>query len=326
VAYPVTFFDSTTDEASTSPIELGGGSREEANITLRAVAALHLVVETPTQQAGSIARAELRKIIFGMEVSAESAGFLDAMRTGTVEFTGVVPGHYELTQGDPPRIAELDATSSQEIDSSLGTPAVAVSGSLQFSNGAALPASLGIILSSLEDKTHAPLQTQCNNGSFNFAAVPPGAWELILASPSKSLPVTAITIGSRTQSGSQLTVRDKPLHLVATISQSETRVEGYARNKSGKGQPGVMIVLVPKVPSAFRALTRRDQSDSDGSFSLRDVAPGQYTVVAIEEGWELDWGRPEVISRYLSRGVAVTVTESSGKLLRLAEPVLVQRP
>ena len=119
-------------------------------------------------------------------------------------------------------------------------------------------------------------------------------------------------------------MRDPPIQLVATVSQSETRVEGFARNEKGKGQPGVMIVLVPKEPSAFPALVRRDQSDSDGSFSLRDVAPGQYTVVAIEESWELDWARQEVIGRYLSHGVAVTVTVSSGKLLKLSEAVPVQ--
>jgi hypothetical protein len=320
----MTYFDSTTDEVSATGIVLAGGSREEANVILRAVPALHLVVETPTQQAGSIARAELRKTIFGTEVSAESAGFLDAMRTGTVEFTGVAPGHYELTQGDPPRVAELDATTSQQVDPNLGTPTVAVSGSLQASNGSALPANLGIILSSLEDKPYAPLQTQCNNGSFNFAAVPPGAWELILASPTKSLPITAISIGNRTRAGSKLTVRDKPIQLVAMVNQSETRVEGFARNKDGKGQSGVMIVLVPKEMAAFLSLARRDQSDSDGSFSLRDVVPGQYTVVAIQDSWELDWARQEVISRYLSHGVAVTVTVSSGKLLKLSEAVPVQ--
>jgi 5-hydroxyisourate hydrolase-like protein (transthyretin family) len=325
VAYPVTFFDSTTDEASTSPIELGGGSREEANITLRAVAALHLVVETPTQQAGSIARAELRKTIFGTEVSAESAGFLDAMRTGTVEFTGVAPGHYELTQGDPQRVAELDATTSQQVDPNLGTPTVAVSGSLQASNGSALPENLSVRLNPVDGAPgHASLQTTSIRGAFSFRAVLSGSWELWAESPGKPLTITAITVGSRTRSGSQFTVRDKRLQLVATVSQSEMRVEGFARSKNGKGQPGVMIVLVPKEPSAFHALTRRDQSDSDGSFSLRDVAPGQYTVVAIQDGWELDWARPEVIGRYLSHGVAVTVTESSGKLLKLSQPVPVQ--
>jgi hypothetical protein len=76
--------------------------------------------------------------------------------------------------------------------------------------------------------------------------------------------------------------------------------------------------------AAFPALARRDQSDSDGSFALRDAAPGQYTVVAIENGWDLDWERPEVISRYLPGGIPVTVTEVSGKLVRLSQPVPVQ--
>jgi hypothetical protein len=85
-----------------------------------------------------------------------------------------------------------------------------------------------------------------------------------------------------------------------------------------------MVVLVPTEPEAMRSLARRDQSDSDGSFSLHDVAPGVYTVVAIENGWDLDWARPEVIGRYLPHGVAVTVTERSGKLVRMAESVPVQ--
>jgi hypothetical protein len=87
-----------------------------------------------------------------------------------------------------------------------------------------------------------------------------------------------------------------------------------------------MVLLVPKDLAAFPALARRDQSDSDGSFALRDAAPGHYTVVAIENGWDLDWERPEVIGRYLPQGVAVNVTETSGKLVRLSQAVPVQSP
>ena len=125
------------------------------------------------------------------------------------------------------------------------------------------------------------------------------------------------------EGGNRLTVQDKPLQVVVTVSLGETRIEGFA-HKGEKGAYGVMVVLVPKDLAAFPALARRDQSDSDGSFALRDAAPGQYTVVAIENGWNLDWERPEVISRYLPGGVAVSVTESSGKLVRLSQPVPVQ--
>jgi hypothetical protein len=85
-----------------------------------------------------------------------------------------------------------------------------------------------------------------------------------------------------------------------------------------------MIVLLPKNRAIWRVLTRRDQSDSDGSFALPDVAPGDYTAIAIEEGWALDWTSPEAMARYLPGGTSVTVTEQSGSLIRLNSPVEVQ--
>ena len=83
-------------------------------------------------------------------------------------------------------------------------------------------------------------------------------------------------------------------------------------------------MLAPRDPASWWALMRRDQSDTDGSFTLRDVAPGQYTVVAIEDGWELDWSRPEAMARYLQQGTAVNVTAHSGNLIRLTSPIAVQ--
>ena len=51
----------------------------------------------------------------------------------------------------------------------------------------------------------------------------------------------------------------------------EMTVEGFAR-RGGKAAPGAMVVLVPKDPDSHRDLFRRDQSDQDGSFSLRVAA------------------------------------------------------
>jgi hypothetical protein len=102
-AYPITYYDSTTDQASATPVELTAGARVEANLTLQAVPALRLQVAVPRNQQGSLARPELRQSVFGTQIAAQSAGFLDAAATGSTEFTGVAPGHYELQQGDPPR-------------------------------------------------------------------------------------------------------------------------------------------------------------------------------------------------------------------------------
>jgi hypothetical protein len=135
--------------------------------------------------------------------------------------------------------------------------------------------------------------------------------------------VVSVTTSETAVAGNQLTVRDRSLAVVANVSQSLTRVEGFAR-KDGKGLAGAMIVLVPRLPSAYRALVRRDQSDSDGSFSLRDVPAGQYTVIAIEDGWKLDWTRRDTLARFLPGGVVVTVGDRPGAVVSLSQPVAVQ--
>jgi hypothetical protein len=100
-------------------------------------------------------------------------------------------------------------------------------------------------------------------------------------------------------------------------------VEGFAK-RDGKAVAGAMIVLVPKDREGNRDLFRRDQSDLDGSFSLREVVPGTYTVVAIENGWDLDWSEPGVIAHYCMKGHTISVSSRSAGTVPLVDPVEVQ--
>ncbi len=65
-------------------------------------------------------------------------------------------------------------------------------------------------------------------------------------------------------------------------------------------------------PARKRMLFRRDQSDSDGTFTLRAVLPGDYRVVAVAEGWDLEWTNAAVLKSYLARGIKIRV-EGGGK-------------
>ena len=100
-------------------------------------------------------------------------------------------------------------------------------------------------------------------------------------------------------------------------------VEGFVKRK-GQAAPGAMVVLVPKNPEANRQLFRRDQSDLDGSFSLRGVIPGSYTIVAIENGWDLDWSSPGVIAHYCQHGQTVKVGDLGRASVRLLDVVELQ--
>ncbi len=322
VAYPVTYYDSTTDDAVARPIVLSGGSREVADISLHAVPALHLTVPIPRRPNGSIMRAELQQTVLGTSVSAESAGYLESLQTGMAEMSGIAPGHYQLTEGNPPHVVDLDLTASEEVDASAGVPASVVAGTLRFTNGMPASEEVNLTLDRVDEHGVNQLVTAARGGRFRFENVPPGSW-LLWAVGSKPLTVVATSIGNQQHAGNIVTTRDRPLEVAVTLSKNETRIEGFAE-KDGKGLAGVMVVLAPKDPGAWRALIRRDQSDTDGSFALRDVAPGQYTAVAIEDGWSLDWSQPEAMARYLQQGTVVSVTANSGGLLRLTSPIQVQ--
>jgi uncharacterized protein (DUF2141 family)/5-hydroxyisourate hydrolase-like protein (transthyretin family) len=329
VAYPITYFDSTTDEASASPILLAQGSRMDANLTLHAVSAIRLQISAPRRQDGQLARPQLRQTIFGETVNNVSAGFLDAATTGSTEFVGVPPGQYELTQGDPPRVVELDATASLQVEPGAGLPAFPVAGTLETADGKPVTSFAMVTLEPADAAQGLkPLESSFNKGAFSFPAVPVGAWKLRAQVDGLPESVLSIVAAGQAHSGSAVTVHDHPLTLVARVTSGGPSVEGFAR-KDGKGVSGVMVLLVPRAlstlpdPSMLDRI-RRDQSDSDGSFSLHDAAPGQYSVLAIQDGWDLDWTRPGILARYLPAGIPVTVKATSENAVRLAEPVPVQ--
>ena len=335
VAYSITFFDGTTNEDAASPITLAGGSRAEANLVLHAVPALHITVPTSgSRETGPMhPPSTLQPTLFGTLLAPVGASIPSNRQDGMEEFSGIAPGSYEMKQNDPPRILDLDATASQQIDPKLSTPMIAVSVALRSVTGSTFEQQVVLVLQSLKNpETFVWMQPSPTAEGLRTATVCPGDWRLWAQNPGKSWQILSIETEGKSHPGNLVTVRNRPLSLVANLSEGATLIEGLAR-KDGKGMAGAMVVLVPQLrpglsdedTAVIETLSRRDQSDSDGSFALHDAVPGAYTVVAIEDGWDLDWMRPAVIARYLSKGISITITGQSGQLVRLPEPVPVQQ-
>lgn len=334
VAYPLTYYDSTTDESAATPIELAAGARVEANLTLQAVPALHLHVDAPPSQNGAPLPLSLHQLAFGTELNGGGSSFARNLSTGSGEIASVAPGHYELQMGDPPRLIEFEAETSGPVDPNQGAPLLAVNGHLLSASGAPLPAQLSVLLNRIDTTgDRQPVSMSARNGSFSFQAPSGSQWQLVVintAHPDASLTVLSVHAGAQSQPGDRFTVGSQPFTLTAEVSAAAARVTGFAR-KEGKPFAGAMIVLVPRGPAAqdpqaFAALIRRDQSDSDGSFALPNAVPGSYSVVAIRDGWSLDWTSPAVLSRYLPSGVPVIVLPDSAASISLSASVPVENP
>jgi hypothetical protein len=103
-------------------------------------------------------------------------------------------------------------------------------------------------------------------------------------------------------------VGSEPVELTLALSDSNATVNGQV-TRDGRPQSGVFVVLAPVDLNGGHSMWRSNQSDSDGTFNFPHIAPGEYTAVAIEKGWTLDWSRPEVIAAYLAHGERVTVAQ-----------------
>jgi protocatechuate 3,4-dioxygenase beta subunit len=318
VAYPVTYYDSTMDEASATALTLVSGSREEADINLHAVPSIHLRIPVTPGTRGQSAYLSVEQKVFGNVVNSERIQAGDPSQPA-VEITGVAPGTYDLEYGDPPRRATVNASSNIDVDPNAGTPMLSVSGKLVMAGGGPVPDVVGLALVS-PDEGQQPAQTFAGKDQFNFNAVPPGTWTLNASSSKGVLAVIATSIGGSVTAGDKLVVRDHPVSVVVTLSAAQTRLQGFARI-NGKGVSGVLVLLVPREPGSWPALMRTDQSDSDGSFNLRGVPTGRFTVIAIQDGWKLDWQSRDAIAPYLRSGVPVTINDQSGPVVSLAQPV-----
>jgi Carboxypeptidase regulatory-like domain len=107
-----------------------------------------------------------------------------------------------------------------------------------------------------------------------------------------------------------------------TASTDKTALSGIVL-RDEKPVAGAMVLLFPEDPDRSD-LIRRDQSDSDGTFTLPDVPPGRYRVLAIDNGHGLAYGNAAVIKPYLPSSQTITV--DAGKQLPLKVNVQARLP
>lgn len=163
-----------------------------------------------------------------------------------------------------------------------------------------------------------------SKGEAGFQQIPAGRYEPLVFGSSRAYSVLRISAEGAEVSGHTITVAPGSSPSVSlTLVGGSLNVEGIAK-RGNKPFAGAMVVLVPKDPDNNHDLFRRDQSDLDGTFSLLNVVPGTYTVLAIENGWDLDWSQPAVIAAYLKHGRTIQIGSSPGRPVNLSEAVEVQ--
>ena len=343
VTYATTYYPDTTESDEASPIPLRGGERLTADIHMSPVAALRILVRSRPDMQGGFGPPMLLKKEFDStrdvtnqlmtsvaDPSEGRAQNFSMLGSGLMELSGIPAGKYTVRMreyGTRPMagaMTEIDLNrSGQELDPSAGEPVSSAKFTVRIVGDPRIPQGLVLALQNGERKVVVSSRVD-GNGESQFLHIPTGKYTLLAATPANDYAVTRIVIGGSPSKGHSLEIAaGSSIEGTVSLIGGQTIVQGVAK-RDGKGVPGAMIVMVPKDPEAHGELFRRDQSDLDGSFSLGTVIPGEYTIVAIENGWDLNWSQPGVIAHYVEKGRRVLVAPTAQEPVRLAEPVEVQ--
>lgn len=326
VAYPVNCY-ADADPAGAEQITVGPGDRLAANLVLHPVPAMHITIQVPRPEPGKgFTMPMLEQSIFGISQPVSSY-FEQSPRSFTVQqdrtqdetmtmvLSGVAPGQYDMRMqnggSETSRHSSVDLSSNDlSIDASNLAPYPVITGKVIVTGAARLSASsLSLVNSSGETAGFASFKA---DGSFRLDDIPAGSYQLILRGAA-GLGGTQLTINGKAANGFNISVGSTPLDLTVMAAVSNASIGGFVQ-RDGKHASGVFVLVVPDDPRVSFAAWLPNQSDSDGSFIFEHVLPGAYHVVAIEQGWTLDWRRREVIAPYLARGAAITVTANSRRV------------
>jgi hypothetical protein len=312
VVYPITFYPSATEERSCAELVLSAGEKEEADITLQAVPATHLRLTGVSNDEGTSVGVGASQRVFGTfnglnAVSGQTS-------PGEYEIAGLPPGNVTLmvmmSKGNEQtsRTIEVDTRSGGAIDTAEFQMTAKVSGRIVDPGGAVETRAGFVSLMSTASETLQipPAQIQ-KGGTFNFPEVQPGTYRIQVNLPAGDYYVQKVSAKEAKVSGREITVvGGNDVDLTVTLGQGLGRVMGTVQ-LDGKPAAAVLVLLVPESGQGIEEDSRMDESDSDGTFSLGGIFPGDYVLMAINDGWDLEWAKPGALRSYLLAGQKMSI-------------------
>ena len=327
VAYPVTYYPDVREADDALPIPIRGGERVDADFHLNPVPSLRLRFRMPDDGKYGYPFPQLEQPTFEGSTTFVQSGVSSVVSQGSMEITGIPAGRYNIRlqgQGSVFQMNGVDLEKDgEEIDASKSDAMASVKFSVQVPGESTLPPHLTVVLRSgnriftasqaVDSKGEAELQ-QLAVGKYEVQILGGGRPYFISHISAEGADLTAHTLNLAAGSSASVSL---------TLVGGSVEVEGTAK-KAGKAVAGAMVVLVPKNPETDHDLFRRDQSDLDGTFSLHNVVPGSYILLAIENGWDLDWSQPGVIGAFLKQGRKIQVGNQTARSMNVAEAIEVQ--
>jgi len=341
VTYPLIWYPGTSDPSAAETLMLHAGDSRQADFQLTPIPAIHLRILPETSADAGGRRMQTYPMI--ERISSDGNDSVPVSThigpQGTIDIGGLAPGRYEVRMQGPgqtikPALVDITEGSAQTLDMSTAASMANVTIHL---DGVSDEDANSVRVNFIDPESRrdaardnagayflsgALLRRRGAKAASRTVEVPPGRYEVVLAGK-PNLYLTGITAQSVKATGRFVTVPSGDSTLTLHIADGRSTLTGVARIE-GKPSVGAMVLLIPATlgEPANLNIIRRDQTNTDGSFDLNDVLPGQYILLAIDHGWQVNWKDPSTLRSYMMHGVPVDLTSTR----KMKETIEAQTP
>jgi protocatechuate 3,4-dioxygenase beta subunit len=241
----------------------------------------------------------------------------------TYRFTNVLPGTYRLVAlytagGNSYRaVAPVDVAGGEELQIELAAhPAVPLAGRI---NGDVPLSSVTVRLvaaDGLPGYLGSPAEAVIKpDGSFRFAGVLPGIWDISVRGLPKGAYIASMTLGETDVLRGDMTINPSTTDtLNIVLSSRGAKVEGETA-------PDATVLLAPEAKYRRNlGMYHLVAADAKGQFAFDGIAPGSYTAFAFDAMDVNEWQDPAFLVPYGEHVTSVQVKESDA--IKIKTPVI----
>lgn len=229
---------------------------------------------------GEVVDDDTLAVISGASVQAVNSqnvivGSTTTNGSGQYSFDSLLPGSYSLIftangYATQTRGAVVTSNTVTIVNAALSRLAGALAGTVQDPNVVALP---GATVTVFRNNIQIGSVITDSNGNYMVNGLPPGSYTVVVSAPN----YTTETVAAMIENGQTTTVN-------VTLNEDPGTLTGFVRDTNNNPIAGGSVTV--QISTGSGIIVATTVTEPDGSYSVQNLAPGNYTVVAAASNFQ----------------------------------------